>query len=140
MDDNFGKNLRKLRKKKNLTLLELGNILNISKSALSDYENGKSTPSLTILDHISKFFGKNINELTSENIDTSEGNREQQSYQSSETNANYYNFENKLLQQQISNLEMQIQLIKQLLDSKDAHIQALNLQIKLLEEKLKTKY
>jgi transcriptional regulator with XRE-family HTH domain len=140
MDDNFGKNLRKLRKKKNLTLLELGNILNISKSALSDYENGKSTPSLTILDQISKFFGKNINELTSENIDTSERNNEQQSYQSSETVANYFDFENKLLQQQISNLEMQILLIKQLLDSKDAHIQALNLQIKLLEEKLKTKY
>ena len=140
MDDNFGKNLRILRKKKNLTLLELGNILNISKSALSDYENGKSTPSLTILDQISKFFGKNINELTSENIDTSERNNEQQSYQSSETVANYFDFENKLLQQQISNLEMQIQLIKQLLDSKDAHIQALNLQIKLLEEKLKTKY
>ena len=48
----FKNNLKFLRKSKKLTLLDLGSALNISKSALSDYENGKSAPSLAVLEAI----------------------------------------------------------------------------------------
>lgn len=140
MEIYFKQNLKFLRKSKNLTLLDLGKALNISKSAISDYENGKSTPSLAILELIGNYFNISISNLTNSIISELTDIQNIKAVETKLSLTNQNNFENKLLQQQISNLEMQIQLIKQLLDSKDAHIQALNLQIKLLEEKLKTKY
>lgn len=133
----FKNNLKLLRKKRKLTLLDLGKALNISKSALSDYENGKSAPSLAVLDAIGTFFQVSLNDLTNSNIleiDTVQANDNVQKVLPDIQEENLA-FDNKLLKQQVASLEMQIQLIKQLLESKDAHIQALNLQIKLLEER-----
>jgi len=134
MEIYFKENLKFLRKQNKLTLLDLGKAINVSKSALSDYENGKSTPSLVVLELISKHFNVPISQLTnsiiSEDAEIQPDTIEIKAIIPQD-------FENRLLQQQIVNLEMQIQLIKQLLDSKDAHIQSLNLQIRLLEEKLK---
>ncbi len=133
----FKNNLKFLRKNKKLTLLDLGSALNISKSALSDYENGKSAPSLAVLEAIGNFFQISLNELTNSTI--TEYNEIQTIKKEAlppTTNPDEnLVFDNKLLKQQVASLEMQIQLIKQLLDSKDAHIHALNLQIKLLEER-----
>ena len=134
MEIYFKENLKFLRKQNKLTLLDLGKAINVSKSALSDYENGKSTPSLVVLELISKHFDVPINQLTNSII--TENVENQNNVAESISNITQ-DFENRLLQQQIINLEMQIQLIKQLLDSKDALIQSLNLQIRLLEEKLK---
>jgi len=134
MEIYFKENLKFLRKQNKMTLLDLGKAINVSKSALSDYENGKSTPSLVVLELISKHFNVPISQLTnsiiSEDAEIQPDTIEIKAIIPQD-------FENRLLQQQIVNLEMQIQLIKQLLDSKDAHIQSLNLQIRLLEEKLK---
>ena len=60
MDNHFGSSLRALRKKKKLTLEDLGEILKISKSSLSDYENEKSYPPLDACALMSKFFGISI--------------------------------------------------------------------------------
>ena len=117
--------------------MDLGKALNISKSALSDYENGKSAPSLAVLDAIGTFFQVSLNDLTNSNIleiDHTQANDNAQKLIPALQEENLA-FDNKLLKQQVASLEMQIQLIKQLLESKDAHIQALNLQIKLLEER-----
>ena len=133
----FKNNLKFLRKRRKLTLLDLGKALNISKSALSDYENGKSAPSLAVLEAIGNFFQISLNELTNSTI--TEYNEIQTIKKETlppTTNPDEnLVFDNKLLKQQVASLEMQIQHIKQLLDSKDAHIQALNLQVKLLEER-----
>ena len=50
--------LRKLRKHKGLTLRELGNILGISFSSLSQYERGKGLPELKEMDR--RYYGENI--------------------------------------------------------------------------------
>lgn len=42
MENRFGKNLRILRKQQKITLEKLGESLKISKSAISDYEIGKT--------------------------------------------------------------------------------------------------
>lgn len=45
-------------------------------------------------------------------------------------------FQNKLLQQQVEGLQIQLQLVKQLMESKVSEIKSLQIQIRLLEEKL----
>ena len=44
--------------------------------------------------------------------------------------------QNKLLHQQVQGLEIQLQLVKQLTESKISEIKSLQIQIRLLEEKL----
>jgi transcriptional regulator with XRE-family HTH domain len=63
MENKFGSNLRLLRKKKKLTLENLGKKLKISKSAISDYEIGKTFPPLDVCESLSNFFGINIDDL-----------------------------------------------------------------------------
>jgi transcriptional regulator with XRE-family HTH domain len=148
MENKFGANLRVLRKKNKLTLEALGKILEVSKSALSDYENGHTVPSLDICETIGNYFGVNLDEL--QNSDFSEMSLEEiQQYAQSrnlpkkEENrndlSNPYNqllFQNKLLNQQVEGLQIQLQLVKQLFESKVSEIKSLQIQIKLLEEKL----
>ena len=64
----FGKNLRFLRKLKKLTLLELSEMLKISKSAISDYEIGKSLPGLDVVQKFSQFFETPIDTLYNSDI------------------------------------------------------------------------
>jgi len=50
----IGDNIRKYRKKKNLTQKELGDILKISNTYLSDMEIGRTNPSIKTLKRIAK--------------------------------------------------------------------------------------
>lgn len=50
----IGDNIRKYRKKKNLTQKELGDILGISNTYLSDMEIGRTNPSIKTLKRIAK--------------------------------------------------------------------------------------
>lgn len=59
----FGKNLRKLRKEKNLTQEKLAEALNITTKHLGDLETGKSFTSATLFDSIVKYFGVSYHEL-----------------------------------------------------------------------------
>ena len=55
--------LKKIRKMKNLNQQKVAMDLNISREALSFYENGKREPSLTMLVNMSKYFNVSIDYL-----------------------------------------------------------------------------
>jgi transcriptional regulator with XRE-family HTH domain len=149
MENKFGSNLRLLRKKKKITLEGLGEKLKISKSAISDYEIGKTFPPLDVCELISNFFEINIDDLknsdfsefTDEQIDIL-ANSKDKTKATNNTNDNFstekkqLEFHNKLLSQQIEGLQIQLQLVKQIVESKDSEIKSLQIQVRLLEEKL----
>ncbi len=150
MENNFGTNLRLLRKKKKLTLETLGEILKISKSAISDYEVGKTFPPLDVCEVISDFFVINIDDLKNSNFaefsekqledilaSKSKNKNSNQDTNDFSTEKKQLEFHNKLLGQQVEGLQIQLQLVKQLIASKDAELKSLQIQIRLLEEKLK---
>jgi transcriptional regulator with XRE-family HTH domain len=64
----FAENIRSLRKSKNMTLEELGEVLGKRKSTLSNWENGHRTPKLSELPAIAKFFKVTISQLLEEKI------------------------------------------------------------------------
>lgn len=148
MENKFNTNLRLLRKKNKLTLEVLGKTLGISKSALSDYENAHTLPSLDVCEAICQYFGTNLHDL--QNVDFSEMNieeiKESSIHRNSDRKPDDKNdfsdpnkqlaFQNKLLHQQVLGLEIQLQLVKQLTESKISEIKSLQIQIRLLEEKL----
>ncbi|GGD81214.1 hypothetical protein GCM10011514_51620 [Emticicia aquatilis] len=149
MENKFGSNLRILRKKQKLTLESLGEKLKISKSAISDYEIGKTFPPLDVCELISDFFGINIDDLR--NSDFTELSLEQieelygskaKNKPAKETGDDFSNekkqleFHNKLLSQQIEGLQIQLKLTKQIVESKDSEIKSLQIQVRLLEEKI----
>ena len=149
MENKFSANLRLLRKKNKLTLEILGKNLGISKSALSDYENGHTLPSLNICESICQYFGTNLDDM--QNSDFLEMSLEEIQENSLNRNAgkklddksdfndpfNQLVFQNKLLNQQVEGLQIQLQLVKQLTESKISEIKSLQIQIRLLEEKFK---
>lgn len=55
--------LKKIRKQRNLNQLKVAMDLNISREALSYYENGKREPSLSLLVSMSNYFNVSINYL-----------------------------------------------------------------------------
>ena len=55
--------LREIRKAKNLNQQKVAMDLNISREALSHYENGKREPSLSMLQKMSKYFNVSIDYL-----------------------------------------------------------------------------
>lgn len=55
--NNFGENLKHLRKSREMTQQDLGSKLGLSKAVVSKYENGIGYPSFDILVRIAKFFG-----------------------------------------------------------------------------------
>ena len=55
--------LKKIRKLKNLNQQKVAIDLNISREALSYYENGKREPGLNLLVSMSKYFNVSINYL-----------------------------------------------------------------------------
>lgn len=62
----FSEVLRNLRKENNLTQDELATKLDISKSAISMYENGNRTPDFETLELIADFFNVNLSYLIGE--------------------------------------------------------------------------
>ncbi|MEA5402588.1 helix-turn-helix transcriptional regulator [Arcicella sp. DC2W] len=148
MESKFSANLRILRKRNKLTLEALGKILDVSKSALSDYENGHTFPSLDVCDAICNYFGINLDNLQKLDFSVISVEELQQNQQikveTPKDNINDFSnpykqleFHNKLLHQQIEGLGIQLQLLKQLLESKVSEIKSLQIQIKLLEEKIR---
>ena len=57
------KGLKKIRKEKNLNQLKVAMDLNISREALSHYENGKRQPSIEMLRKLSEYFNVSIDYL-----------------------------------------------------------------------------
>ena len=59
------KGLRQIRKEKGLTQLKVAMDLNISREALSHYENGKREPDIKMLTKMSEYFNVSIDYLIS---------------------------------------------------------------------------
>jgi transcriptional regulator with XRE-family HTH domain len=150
MENKFGSNLRLLRKKKKLTLENLGKKLKISKSAISDYEIGKTFPPLDVCESLSNFFGINIDDLRNSDFTELSENQIEEFINSKskakvskniaddlQTEKKQLEFHNKLLSQQIEGLQIQLQLIKQIVESKNSEIKSLQIQVRLLDEKFK---
>ena len=57
------KGLRQIRKEHNLNQLKVAMDLNISREALSHYENGKREPSIDMLNKLSAYFNVSIDYL-----------------------------------------------------------------------------
>ncbi|MBK8625059.1 MAG: helix-turn-helix transcriptional regulator [Saprospiraceae bacterium] len=131
-----------------MTLFGLSDVLKISKSAISDYENSKSLPGLDVVQKFSTYFDIPIDDLynsditeiykktgkiyTKEAIKTPKGNTEDIAFENEK-----YIFSIKLLTQKLESTQLQIQMLKQLLESREAENKTLKINIKLLEEQLK---
>ena len=53
----LGKSIKELREEKELTQVELGNLLGLSYQTIGHYENGVSQPTLETLINMCKIFG-----------------------------------------------------------------------------------
>jgi transcriptional regulator with XRE-family HTH domain len=124
--DNFGTNLRTLRKSRKLTLESLGNALKISKSTLSDYETGKTLPPINVYEVIANYFGTKIDNIKNSEIS------EKKDFSNE---VDQLKLHNRLLSQQLDGLKIQLQLVRQLLTSRESEIRSLNTHIRLLEER-----
>lgn len=76
----FCKNLQYLRKEKRLRQHEMQNRLGFSRTTWSNYEKGKTSPSLDGLIKISRFFGITIDELVAEDMEQKFENRKYKPY------------------------------------------------------------
>ena len=61
----IGKFIVSLRKSKNLTQQELADVLGVTDRAISNWENGRRLPDISLLYPLSKALGVTINELIS---------------------------------------------------------------------------
>lgn len=148
MENIFGKNIRKLRKRKKLTLVEVAKALKISKSAISDYESGKSKPGLDVVVKLSEYFYIPVDDLNNSDIpefenvefESKKAVKPQVSLESLDEITQWKqrnDFNVNLLRQKNESLEMQLELVKELIQSKEAENKSLQIQVKLLQEKLK---
>jgi transcriptional regulator with XRE-family HTH domain len=148
MENIFGKNIRKLRKRKKLTLVEVAKALKISKSAISDYESGKSKPGLDVVVKLSEYFYIPVDDLNNSDIpefenvefESKKAVKPQVSLESLDGITQWKqrnDFNVNLLRQKNESLEMQLELVKELIQSKEAENKSLQIQVKLLQEKLK---
>ena len=64
MEENFGLiGLKLIRKQRKLNQLKVATDLNISREALSHYENGKRSPDINMLRKLSEYFNVSIDFL-----------------------------------------------------------------------------
>ena len=148
----FGENLKNLRKYHKITLEDLADAINVSKSAISDYENEKFSPSLNICRKIADYFKTSIDILEfSEILEKNEQNKltlnnpeslpkqisEAKEYaEVLEKQKNELSLELRLQKQKVESLNLQMRLQEQLKASKLSEIELLKSQITLLQEKI----
>lgn len=148
----FAENLKNLRKYHKITLEDLADAINVSKSAISDYENEKFSPSLIVCRKIADYFKTSIDILEfSEILEKNEKNElilankeshpkqilEAKEYgEVLEKQKNELMLELRLQKQKAESLTLQMRLQEQLKASKLSEIELLKSQIILLQEKI----
>lgn len=148
----FSKNLKSIRKSKKISLEVLAEALNVSKSAISDYENDKFSPTLLVSRKIADYFGTTIDNMEYSEILEKNTKGEYvvktpesliQTNQESKKEIETLNEKNKnaelqvkLLTQKVEGLQIQLRLYEQLKDSKLSEIELLKTQVRLLEDKI----
>ncbi|MFN3851845.1 MAG: helix-turn-helix domain-containing protein [Spirosomataceae bacterium] len=148
----FSENLHNLRKYKKISLEELAEAINVSKSAISDYENGKFSPALSVCRKIADFFDVTIDDLEYSEILEKKDNKTWTIKQKQGSAKELFEanerievlerlrddlaLELKLTKQKVESLQIQLRLQDQLKESKVSEIELLKTQIQLLEEKI----
>jgi transcriptional regulator with XRE-family HTH domain len=148
----FSENLKTLRKYKKITLEELSEAINVSKSAISDYENDKFSPSIFICRKIADYFNVSVDFLEYSEIMEINANGElvlknldsllKHQFEAKEwievlgKQKNELATELKLQKQKVEGLQVQFRLQEQLKESKLSEIELLKTQIGLLEDKI----
>ena len=61
--EKLGKNLKRIRTKKGISQGQIGRILEVDKSFVSNIENGKTNPTLATIAKIAKAIGVSVGEL-----------------------------------------------------------------------------
>ena len=67
-ENNFGKNIKKLRTDKNMSQTELANVINISPQAISKWENNKSVPDILTIKELADFFEVPLESILSDKV------------------------------------------------------------------------
>jgi transcriptional regulator with XRE-family HTH domain len=152
MKSYFSKNLKALRKYHNTTLEELSEAIDVSKSAISDYENDKFSPSLFIVRKISDHFKVSIDFLEFSEItefslqDSYDAQTEsaaktifslKETLDLTEKQKQVLSTDLRLQKQKVEGLQLQLKLQEQLKESKLSEIILLKTQIGLLEDKIR---
>lgn len=65
----FCTRLRQLRQSKNLTIIELGNELNVSKQTISHWENGDRLPAINVFVALADYFDVSLDYLVGRSDD-----------------------------------------------------------------------
>jgi len=73
--DKFGKFIKEIRKKNNLTQKQLADKYNVTYQAVSKWENGKNIPDISLLKEMSKDFNTNIEDILDGNINNNNNNK-----------------------------------------------------------------
>jgi putative transcriptional regulator len=148
----FSENLKTVRKNNKISLETLAEAIGVSKSAISDYENDKFSPTLAVANKIAGFFKLSIDSLEYQKIHVDEAgllilpeqtnllplqNSDNEQLLLLRKNFEALQIELRLAKQKIEGQQIQIRLNDQLRNSKLSEIELLKTQILLLEEKLK---
>jgi len=72
MMDRFGEKLRTLRKRQGFTLRQLGEMLEVHHTYVSQLEKGKTSPNATIILKIAAVFDVTTDQLMKDNLDLDE--------------------------------------------------------------------
>lgn len=129
MENILAYNLKFLRKYHKLNLTDLAVKLGVSKSSISDYENGKFVPTFSVIDKYCEEFDIDISKLNSAILDDKNIN------ESEEKNSELLQLLHsryELLLQKLEGVSIQNKLLQQLLDSKDSELKTLKIQVNLL--------
>ena len=62
-DMNFGEQIKKIRAEKNLTQQKMADMLNVSRQAVSNWENDKNLPDIEMIINMSRAFNMTLDEL-----------------------------------------------------------------------------
>ena len=66
--ERFGEKLRTLRKKQELTLAQLGNVLGVHNTYVSQMEKSKSTPNAAMILKIARYFDVSTDQLMKDEL------------------------------------------------------------------------
>ncbi len=69
---NFGEKLRHLRKQRGLTLVQVGDMLEVNNTFVSRMERGKVTPNATMILKISRLFEVTTDQLMKDDLELDE--------------------------------------------------------------------
>jgi transcriptional regulator with XRE-family HTH domain len=130
--ENFGRVLKELRKRENLTQESVSDLLNTDRSNIANYESGKRLPPISSLIKIAEFFHVSLDFLVFGKEQTPTPGQSSDGSTNDELMA-----ENTLLMEQQLKLEDELQKKEELIKVQREMLEVLKKYTNVLEEKLK---